>query len=53
MKNSLEFSLRNTLEYKLSSSKLRREEQSESLLKLSCSSYSQFPELRLPHYQLD
>lgn len=43
MRNSLEYSLRNTLDLKLSTSRQRREEASESLLRLSCSSYSQVP----------
>jgi hypothetical protein len=43
MRNSLEYSLRNTLDLKLSSSRIRKEDASESLLRLSCSSYSQVP----------
>lgn len=43
MRNSLEYSLRNTLDLKLSGSRLRKEDASDSLLRLSCSSYSQVP----------
>jgi hypothetical protein len=43
LRNSLEYSLRNTLDLKLSGSRLRKEDASESLLRLSCSSYSQVP----------
>lgn len=43
MRNSLEYSLRNTLDIKLTGSRLRKEDASESLLRLSCSSYSQVP----------
>ena len=42
-KNSLEYSLRNTLDLKLTLSRQRKEDASESLLRLSCSSYSQAP----------
>jgi hypothetical protein len=41
MRNSIELSLKNTLDLKLSTSRIRKEDASESLLKLSCSSYSQ------------
>lgn len=41
LKNSVENSLSNSIDFKFSNYKLKREDASESLLRLSCSSYSE------------
>ena len=48
MKNSLNFSLLNSQEHRITASLLKRDEHAESLLRLSCSSYSQILENKPP-----
>lgn len=52
MRNSVDLSLRNTIDLKLSTSKIRKDDASDSLLKLSCSSYSHILGQQ-PHYNYE